>query len=374
MRKSFLNYSDYYRNIFERIYITEDAVSCAATERALSMLEGIPCRTVKTKEEIPPEHLNRKTLLITYPRGKTVGKCPGSKGHVCCNYLTADLYLGCTLGCSYCIMKSYLNFAPVTVYADPAPTIAQIKAIAENNMDRVVRIGTGETGDSLQFDPLFGMSETFIRELAPYKNVWFEMKTKTPFIDHLLDIENKGNAVMGFSVNPPEIIEREETDTFLLDERLAAARKAVEAGYNVAFHFDPIIAEGDWEKLYGETADRLLEFPAEKVSWISLGTIRYSASLKEKMEEEAPEGYLHYLLDEFVRCADGKYRYIQNVRGKILSFLKERLSPLEGVPVYMCMESRTMWNKVYNSSPLRSKNNYPIFRPLKGVRKHSRRS
>ena len=374
MRKSFLNYSDYYRDIFRKIYITEDAANCKATHRALSMLEGIPYRIVKSKNEIPEEHLNRNTLLITYPRGKTVGKCPGSKGHVCCNYLTADLYLGCTLGCSYCIMKSYLNFAPVTVYADPVPTIAQIKAIAEKNPDRVVRVGTGETGDSLQFDPLFGMSETFVRELAPYGNVWFEMKTKTPFIDHLLHIENKGNAVIGFSVNPPEIIEREETDTFLLDERLEAAEKAVKAGYNVAFHFDPIIAEGDWEKLYGETADRLLAFPKEKVSWISLGTIRYSASLKEKMEEEAPEGYLHYLLDEFVRCADGKYRYIQNHRGKILKFLRERLSPLDTVPVYMCMESRTMWDKVFKASPLKSKNNYPIFSPLRGVTGHRRKS
>ncbi|MCQ2603781.1 MAG: radical SAM protein [Spirochaetia bacterium] len=374
MQTSFSNYSDYYKNIFKRVYITQDAENYRATRNAISYLGHLPCSIIRSKDIIPPEHMNRDTLLITSPRGKTVGKCPGSKGHMCCNYLTADLYLGCTLGCSYCIMKSYLNFAPVTVYADPMPSIQQIKSIAAQNPDRTVRAGTGETGDSLQFDPMFRMSEIFVQELSSYPNIFFEMKTKTPFVDHLLDIKHKGNAVIGFSVNPPEIIQEQETDTFSLDMRLEAARKAVDAGFNVAFHFDPIIAVKDWENLYARTAARLLEFPKEKISWISLGTIRYSARLKEKMEEESPSGYVPYLLDEFVRCADNKYRYIQHERENILSFMRQQLSPLDCVPVYMCMESRTVWNNVFGAAPLKSKNNFSIFQHINGVRKHIRKN
>lgn len=370
MNKKYINY---YTSIFSRIYVTEEAVKYPTSERALEMLSSLPYKIIKRKENIPQEHLNKNTLLITSPKGRTVGKCPGSKGHLCCNYLTADLYLGCTMGCSYCIMKSYLNFAPITVYANPYPSINEIKKIAEKNPEGTVRVGTGETGDSLQFDPLFRISEIFIKELADYKNVFFEMKTKTPFVEHLLGIEKKGNAIIGFSINPPEIIEKEETGAFPLDERLKAAEKAVEAGFNITFHFDPIIAVHGWEKLYRETAEKLLDFPEEKIKWISLGTIRYSSMLKEKMEEKSLSGGGSYLTDEFVRCRDGKYRYIQKERGEIFKTMKEALSPLKKVPIYMCMESKTMWDKVFGSQPLKSPNNRAIFQPLKrGVSKHKR--
>ena len=195
-----------------------------------------------------------------------MGKCPGTRGHICCNYITADLYEGCTMGCSYCIMKSYLNFAPVTVYADPGPAVAEIRRIASLNGDRIVRAGTGETGDSLQFDPLFEMTEEFITGLSDVENLYFEAKTKTCFVDHLLSIKKKGNAVISFSLNPESVVSAEETDAFPLEDRLEAAARVSSSGYNLAFHFDPVICEEGWEEKYLETAEKLSRFPGEKTN------------------------------------------------------------------------------------------------------------
>ena len=52
--------------------------------------------------------------------------------------------------------------------------------------------------------------------------------------------------------NPQKVIESTEFYTASLDERLEAAAQCVDAGYRVAFHFDPIIYSKTWEKDYEE--------------------------------------------------------------------------------------------------------------------------
>ena len=357
-------YKNYYSNIFDRIYISKDALPYPESKKAIERL-SLPVKEVISAKDIPEEHLNSKTLFITKRKGAPVKRCPGTKRHICCNYLTVDLYEGCTLGCSYCIMKSYLNFSPVTVYVDSSSSIEELRRIALNNKDRIVRAGAGEVGDSLQFDPLFEMNAEFIQGLADIENIYFEAKTKTCFVDHLLEIKNKGNAVISFSLNPKEIISAEETDAFPLDKRLEAADKAVKAGYNLAFHFDPVICEEEWEKRYLDTIEMLSIFPKQKIKWISIGTFRYPHDLKEKIGERP------YMFDEFVPCADGKYRYLQRRRKEIYRKLYNRLKDITGSSIYFCMESDTVWNYAAGNVPGKLSETIWLFKKIRGVNNQS---
>ncbi|MDR1626386.1 MAG: radical SAM protein [Spirochaetia bacterium] len=309
--------------------------------------------------DIPAPHRSGETLFITSTRGEALGPCPGSRGHVCCNYFTVDVYMGCSLGCSYCIMKSYLNFEPVTVYADTGPPIARIRELAAANPGRLVRVGSGETGDSLQLDPVFELSGEFIRGLADLPNVVFEAKTKTDFVGHLLGIPEKGRAVIAFSLNARSVSGAEEEYAAGLDERLSAARRAVDAGYRTAFHFDPIMAFPGWEAAYGEVVDALAAFPADRVAWISLGTFRYPGALKDRI------GRRPYLFDEFVPCRDGKFRYLQRRRGRVYRWFLDRIRAVCDAPVYLCMESADMWRKVYGRSALANPRTRGLFQALK---------
>jgi spore photoproduct lyase len=358
-----MNFSDYYTSYFRTVYITSDALHYKAAKNALQALHGLPVNEVKAKSEIPEKDMNMHTLFITTAKGKTVTRCPGSKGHICCNYLTVDLYLGCMLDCSYCIMQGYLNFAPITVYIDTEATIRRIIEIRKLNPGIPIRIGTGEVGDSLALDPLFGLSGEFITRLARYKEIYFELKTKTHFVDHLLKLEPKGNTVIGFSLNPEVIAAAEETRASALKERLEAAGKAMRAGYLVSFHFDPIILIKDWERLYGEIVKELAVFDEHRIAWISLGTMRYTKLLREQMKER------DYLYNEFVPCRDGKYRYLWPVRSRVYRLMKEWITEALGrIPLYMCMESDGIWRNVFGKLPGKITELCAIFTNVKKIR------
>jgi spore photoproduct lyase len=343
-----------------KIYILSSLKENPALERALDLLRGIPVFFITDKDEIPEKDRNSHTLFINSPRASIVRRCPGSRGHICCNYLTVDLYEGCPIGCTYCIMKSYLNFSPVTVNIATEETIRDIQAIAGNNQGSTVRIGTGEVGDSLLLDPLFRLSRHFIEALAICPNVYFELKTKTSWVDHLLDVPEKGNAVIGFSLNPQGIVEKEEGISATLEARLAAAMKAVRNGYFISFHFDPVFLYDGWSDDYTEVIRQLSYMPADKIVWISLGTFRFTRSLRDKIEDR------WYLYNEFVPCKDKKYRYIQHIRGEMYALLVRTLTQaLPGVPLYMCMESEVMWHKIFGKNPRKLDRLCAIFKPVK---------
>jgi spore photoproduct lyase len=356
--------STFFGELFERMYATADVADSAAVARARTRLPGVPFSVIADKHGIPEEHRSRSTLFMTAPRGNPVGKCPGTRGHPCCNYITIDLYMGCTLGCSYCIMKYYLNFSPITVYTDTEPGIEAVRALSRLNPGRAVRVGTGEVGDSLLLDPLFELSAEYIDAFAELPNVTLELKTKTDRVDHLLALPRKGNAVIGFSVNPPGVVAAEDGTSAPLERRIAAALRATESGYRVAFHFDPIFLIPDLEDAYLSVIRELERVPAGKIAWISLGTFRYPPQLKEKIDDRP------YLYEEFVPCRDGKFRYLQRVRSRIYRLLARELSDRIGAPVYLCMESDDVWRNVFGKTPAKIEILRDIFSPVEGVCEH----
>ncbi len=329
----------------KQVYVERGVEELDTVAKARENLTSVDFRIVDDQSGIPEEHVKGTTLYLRSHRGDPVGRCPGSRGQLCCNYYTVDLYSGCGIGCTYCIMKSYLNFSPISVYVDPAPAIDKIRDLVSRKPGENLRIGTGETGDSLLYDPIFELSEAFIRGLSDLENVHFEMKSKTDFIDHLLDIDRKGNAVIGFSLNPEEVGASEEGASSPVQSRIAAARRVVKAGYRTSFHFDPVFQFPGWREHYFALIDGLSGFPSGSIAWISLGTFRYTPSLKDNIAGR------RYLYDEFVPSADGKYRYLQKFRVQMYRDLLERLRAVTDSRVYLCMESAAVWKRVYGALP-----------------------
>jgi spore photoproduct lyase len=294
----------------------------------------------------------KRTLYLTRHKGEFLKKCPGSEGQVCCNYFVINFASNCPMDCSYCYLQEYLaDNAELKVYSNVGDLIDETDRMVRRHRGVFFRIGTGEITDSLALEPYTGM----VRELIPYfaeqPNVVLELKTKSDCVDNLLGLDPKGRIVVAWSINPQPVIDRDEHLTASLGDRLAAARRCQEAGYRLGFHCDPMIEYPGWEADYQALIAQTFETVDWRcVSWVSLGVLRDTPALKRTMRERFPETRL--LTGEQVLCPDGKLRYFQPLRVEMYRKMVQWIrSSAPAVNIYLCMESREVWQRVFGYAP-----------------------
>jgi spore photoproduct lyase len=297
---------------------------------------------VAGKTFAPQDYNHRlETFFVVHERYDFFKACPCSNAVKSCGYHNVNLGFGCPFECSYCFLQNYTN-APGIVF--PANLADFFKAFEGYRQD--IRVGSGETTDSLAFDHITEFSPKLVEFFCRRPQTLFEFKTKSANVDRLLSVEAAPNIIVAWSVNPESVISQEEFFTASLAERLKAAGKCARAGYSTAFHFDPIVVYPGWERDYAEVVDRIFAaVPEEGIRWISLGTLRMTPEQKKMIENRFPE---NTILDaELLIAPDGKVRYHESVRRdiyrKMLGLLRQHT---KREIIYLCMEPVGMWQDV----------------------------
>jgi len=298
------------------------------------------------------ETLDKRTLKLDVFKGPFLKRCPCSKGAYTCGYYVLSPVVGCPCHCSYCVLREYLNDEAITVYVNLEDLFAQVDGFLAQRPGRDFRIGTGELADSLALEPELGFAQELVEFFSDKENVLFELKTKSHGLDALAGVTHRGRTVIGFSLNPESVAEAEEPDAAPLPERMEAAARAVEAGYRVAFHFDPVIdldplAGPDRSvKPYREVVDTIYaKVPADSIAWISMGALRFNKKLYRNIREEKPGNRI--MIGEFTEGFDGKMRYLRHRRRGLLSSLASMIRDHHrDAPLYLCMEDPKMVERV----------------------------
>jgi spore photoproduct lyase len=255
------------------------------------------------------------------------------------------------MDCSYCVLQGYLNNPLLTLYTNWDDLLREINGFLSIDRPSLFRLGTGELSDSLALESPFPFSKFLIPFFAERHNAILELKTKSVNVGPLLPLNHRGRTVISWSLNPTKMIEREERRTAPLKERISAARDCQEKGYPLGFHFDPLIYHEGWEKEYQETIHQLFkEIDPKRVVWISLGGFRYPPDLKAIAEERFPKTGM--FLGELFPGRDGKFRYLREIRTEMYQKMVRWLKEIDPhLFIYLCMESKEVWEKVFGWAP-----------------------
>ena len=342
------------------IYVDAAAAAYPKTAEILAQLPDVPVRQVADKHEALASlthsgqriEAGKQILFLTTQKGRFFKKCPGTRGLICCNYYVLNFATNCHLDCSYCILQEYFDNNPfITFFVNVADLLDELTQAFAAAPDRVFRVGTGEFTDSLAMDEITAFTKIVVPFFAAQPSATLELKTKADTIEHLLTLDHRGRTSVAWSVNTPRRIASEEPKTATLTERLRAAALCQAAGYRIGFHFDPIFWYPGWEQEYQQVVEQLFDTvrPAN-VSWISLGGFRFAPELKPVIRQRFPQSDI--LSGEFVTCADGKMRYFKHLRLQMYTTLLAALKRHgQHLPVYLCMESAPVWQRVYGWTP-----------------------
>src|SRR4030095_1917888 len=294
----------------------------------------------------------KRKLYLARHRGDFFKKCPGSDGQVCCNYFVINFASNCPMDCSYCYLQEYLaDNSSLRVFGNVNDLIDEADRTLSRHRGFLFAIGTGEITDILALDPYTGMVADLIPYFARQPNVLLELKTKSDCVDGLLDLDPKGRVVAAWSMNPQCVIDQDEHNTATLDERLRAARRCQDAGYRLGFHFDPMIEYPGWETDYQNMLEQTFAtIDGRRIACLSMGVLRNTPGLKRMMRARFPQSTL--LTGEQVLCPDGKLRYFYPQRiemyRKMVSWIRRHAPTAK---IYLCMESREVWQQVFGFAP-----------------------
>ena len=296
-----------------------------------------------------PVTSGKQTLILCRNKGAFIKNCPGTRQYNCCGYEILHLASYCHMDCAYCILQTYFH-PPIMQYfinhEDMWPELEQVF-----NRSRVTRVGTGEFTDSLIWEDLSNLTQQMVQRFSSQNRAILELKTKTVTIDALKGLEHNMKTILAWSLNTEAVIQSEEKNTTTLTARFKAARRCVNWGYPVAFHFDPIVIYDGCESDYQAVIQKLFSYvPPESIVWISLGTFRYIPALKQVIQQRFPASKIVY--HEFVPGLDGKMRYFKplrmNIYQKMVQWIKEAAPD---VCVYFCMEDDEVWESCLGYAP-----------------------
>lgn len=299
---------------------------------------------------------SKRNLWLTPFKGRFFKRCPGSRpGLACCNYFVLNWGLQCDMNCSYCYLQSFINAPALTVYSNLEDALTELRELASTGLAaQKLRVGTGETVDSLSLDPLTLFSHDLIAFFHDYPEWTLEFKTKSAYVGQFLDVPHAGNVIASWSVNPQHVIAREEHGTASLEQRLAAAEQCRGKGFQIAFHIDPMIWHPGWEENYRGLVDAICaRFTPRDVPYLSVGALRFQPEQRMIMRERF--GMNSYVTQaETFPAGDGKLRYDAALRGEMFRLVMDRFK--ENDPdwrVFMCMETPETWIKTAGASPFK---------------------
>lgn len=343
----------------KRIYLAKNCLDHPYGEEIISR-SGLPVTTVDEKDlgtvlrgEYPATlKEGKRSLLLCRNQGEFLKDCPGTREYRCCDYRVLNVGLGCPMDCVYCILQAYLNTPYLSFFLNTENLFEELNAKLEAHEGGVMRIGTGEFTDSMALDSITRLSSRLVRYFGRQSKGILELKTKSAAIENLQYLEHNGRTIVAWSLNSEEIIAHQEIRAAPLEQRLDAAARCVEWGYDCAFHFDPIISYPGWEEGYRKVITRLFEkVPAQRIVWISLGGFRYLPALKRIASERF--SHTQIFAHEFIDGLDNKKRYFRNFRANLYKLIYQELmarcSPT--TCIYFCMESDEIWREIMGFVP-----------------------
>ena len=308
---------------------------------------------VRPTPGLDPFGAGKRRLVVMKRRGAFLMACPaGSAKFACCGYLVLLLASNCPMDCSYCFLQEHVANNPAfQIYSNYADAFDELDRLAASSPGRHFRVGTGELADSLALDSATEMSVDLVDFARAREHLTIEFKTKTDEIGNLLKIDPRGRAIVAWTLSPRAVWKSSEHRAASPSARIAAARAVLDAGYRVAFHFDPIIAyEGaarDYELLIEELLDVI---PAKGISFVSMGTLRMTPALRAAARRRFPDDPM--LLGEEVPGADGRLRAFAALRANLYRAIHRRFSEAGApIPAYLCMENRRMHERVFGVAP-----------------------
>lgn len=188
----------------------------------------------------------KNTLVVGVRHKLTFESCRPSA------HYAIPLVSGCMGMCEYCYLNTQMGKRPyVKIHVNIDEILnAAGKYMDERNPDAIIFEGSA-TSDPVPVEPYGRALSKTIGYFGKSSNGLFRFVTKYTDIDSILNLKHNGRTTIRFSLNTEKIITQFEHRTPGCKERMEAALKAAQSGYNIGFIIAPVFLYENYKDDYG---------------------------------------------------------------------------------------------------------------------------
>ncbi len=262
----------------------------------------------------------------------------------CSKFYKLTAYNNCNFWCEYCYLYLTFRTMPIsTHFVNYDKMFKEIINFDKAKIPDVLRVlNLGELCDPLAVEDVTGFAEElipFIAEETQKTRLLF--LTKSDCIDSLLDLNHKNKSIMSFSVNTNMVYQQLEHRTASPEERLKAARRLRQAGYEIRLRIDPVILYSTWRKDYIDLVEKVFSYV--KPERITIGEYRPSKGLASHISSRFPESPL-LKINAGLISEGTKLRYPDEHRLAMFKVIVDTIKKHDRkVKVALCKEDIKIW-------------------------------
>ncbi len=292
--------------------------------------------------------IKRGVLVLARHPGPCIRPFPGSpEGRPPTEFYVAHAN-GCPFDCAYCFLQGYFDHGAPVLFVNREDLVQELADhLKGSTPNRPVAYHAGELSDGLALEGWSGFAADAIPLFRAAPHAGLELRTKCAGVEGLLPAGPPSNVTVSWTLTPRETWKALEHRTPDPLARLRSARACREKGYPVGIRLDPAVIHPGWEAGYRELIEQIYEhLPPEGIESLVIGGFRYAASVADRIRERFPSNRL--LLQEFVRCRDGKHRYFRPLRVRLYRWLVERIRAHDAdARILLCMETDQVHKEVF---------------------------
>jgi spore photoproduct lyase len=260
---------------------------------------------------------------------------------VCPHFLELKWATGCPYSCAWCYLQGTFRFQKYK--KSPMPKSydrisKSLLAFFEGDGVRPELLNAGELSDSMITEHTEEPFSIFVMDLISKQDLHkILFVTKSNNIDNLLNVPNKEQAIVSFSLNAVEVAEQWEKAPAVKD-RIEAAGKLSDAGFEVRVRIDPMVPIEGWKEGYATLLKMI--FDRLKPSRITIGSLR---GLQSTINNSKDKSWVPYLEE---RSNWGR-KIATEARLEMYKFVIDKLRDDHGyLNVALCKETVDMWERV----------------------------
>lgn len=265
---------------------------------------------------------------------------------VCPHFLELKWANGCKFNCAWCFLQGTYRFHPE--WKNGEPNIKDYKVI-EQHIKKFIELNTtnqeilnsGELADSLLNENCdYPFSQFIVDVLDKYdkeKKYRILFLTKSNQVNNIVKMKRSDRIVMAFSLNADAVAKKWEKAPSI-KQRIAAAKKVFDAGYDTRVRIDPMVPIEDWEMHYFKLVDDIFaNFIPER---ITIGSLR---GLQATINNSKDRTWVDYLSEKsnWGKKIDVSTRY--KMYSTIIGYISKEYNYDN---VALCKETVELWDKL----------------------------